>query len=235
MRHKIARPLLIACVAATLLPFAAAADTVFLRDGSAVSGTIQRPVGDTEIKIEAAGGLKTYAREQIKRYRIPRLGPDNKPVLGPDGKPIMADVPVEPGPIKMPFTIEGEHYTIKTDVAGAAAENIAKAMQQLHRAYVKVFKPKSGQARKKADVIVFNEKKDFLAYGKRIDDKSRHDALGFFRPRAGTGGEIVTYKRKDGDNATMRTLYHEATHQFVFMLTGEKNPPPLWVNEGLAV
>ena len=151
------------------------------------------------------------------------------------GRPAVADVVVEPEPLKMPFTIETAHYTIKTDVSKRVARNIAKAMEHLHGAYVRIFRPKNGQAAKKADIVVFNEKKDFLAYAKRVEVKLRHDALGFFRPRADTGGEIVTYKREGGDNGTMKTLYHEATHHFVLMLTGEKNPPPLWVNEGLAV
>ena len=138
-------------------------------------------------------------------------------------------------PVEMPFTIETEPYIIKTDVSERVAKNIATAMQHLYKSYLKVFRPTNGQAAKKAEVVVFKEKKDFLVYAKRLDVKSRHDALGFFHPRPGTGGEIVTYKREDGDNHTMRTLYHEATHQFVQMLTGKKNPPPLWVNEGLAV
>ena len=235
MHRKTAHLFLTTMAVVALLPHIAAADTVFLKDGTAVSGTIQLPVVGDEIKIKTSAGLKTYTREQVRHFRMPRRGPDNKPLLGPDGKPIIVDLMFPPEPIEMPFTIDTDHYTIKTDISERVAKNIAKAMQQLHRAYVKVFRPKNGEAGKKAEVIVFEKKKDFLAYARRVAMKPRHDTLGFFRPRTDTGGEIVTYKRKDGDNATMRTLYHEATHQFVLMMTGVKNPPPLWVNEGLAV
>ncbi len=235
MQRNIIALVLIAVASLVIAAHVVVADTVFLKGGTSVSGAIQRPVTGDGVKIKTPTGLKTYAREQIKYFRMPQLGSDSKPVLGTDHKPIMVDKMFPPTPLKMPFTIETAHYTIKTDVSKRVAKNVAKAMEQLHKAYVKVFRPKNGKVVKKADVIVFDKKKDFLAYAKSIDVKPRADTLGFYRPRKGTGGEIVTYKRKDGDNHTMRTLYHEATHQFVLMLTGVKNAPPLWVNEGLAV
>jgi len=221
-------------VAITVAP-AALADTVYLTNGKTVSGTIRRPIGGDKLVIETKAGPKTFTRNQVKHFRMPKHDAYGKPVLGPNGKPVMADMTFKSEPLEMPFTVETDHYVIKTDISARVAQNTAKAMEHLYRAYVKVFRPKNSQAAKKADVVIFEKQKDFLAYAKRIHVKPRKDTLGFFRARSDNGGEIVTYKRLASESHTMRTLYHEATHQFVLMMTGVKNPPPLWVNEGLAV
>lgn len=226
--------LILTFVVAAALSAAAAADTVFLKNGTAVSGKITK-IADDKVHIKTRRGVKSYTRDEVTHFRMPKPGPDGKPLLGPNGKPIMANMMFKPEPLKMPFSIETDHYVIKTDISKQAAENIAKAMEHLYKAYVKVFRPANGQAARKADVIIFDKQTDFLAYAKRIDVKPRKDTLGFYRARSTDGGEIVTYKRKGGDTDTLRTLYHEATHQFMTMLTGVKNRPPLWVNEGLAV
>ncbi|MFH1730076.1 MAG: DUF1570 domain-containing protein [Planctomycetota bacterium] len=221
-------------VAITLAP-AALADTVYLTNGNTVSGTIRRPIADDNIEIETEAGLKTFTRDQVKHFRMPKHDAYGKPVLGPDGKPVMADMIFKPKPLEMPFTVKTDHYVVKTDISDRVAQNTARAMEHLYEEYVKVFRPKKGEAAKKADVVIFEKQEDFLAYAKQIHVKPRKDTLGFFRARSDDGGEIVTYKRQAGETHTMQTLYHEATHQFVLMMTGVNNPPPLWVNEGLAV
>ena len=232
LRNALSVLLLLAAIAA---PPAAPADTVYLANGKTVSGTIRRPIADDKIVIETKAGPKTFTRGQVKHFRMPKHDAYGKPVLGPDGKPVMADMMFKPEPLEMPFTVKTAHYVIKTDISARVAQNTAKAMEHLYQAYVKVFRPKKGEAVKRADVVIFEKQKDFLAYAKRIDVKPRKDTLGFFRARSDNGGEIVTYKRLASESHTMRTLDPEATHQFVLMMTGVKNPPPLWVNEGLAV
>ncbi len=234
--ERLLTPRRAACVllAACLVLPPAAADTVYLLNGKTVSGTVTAETNDG-LTIKTSTGTSTIPRDKIDYWRVPRTGANGRPIVGADGKPVMVEKMFQPRSLKMPFTITTDHYIIKTDISDEAAKNIARAMEKLHEAYAKIFHPDDKAEVLKADVAVFEKKHDFLAYAKRVRAEPKKDTLGFYRARTGDGGEIITYKRKDADNHTMRTLYHESTHQFVIMLTGIKNRPPLWVNEGLAV
>ncbi len=208
-----------------LLPLASAADTVYLYDGKSVSGKIQKLEKD-KLEIRTSKGVVEYGRDVVKYFSIEQTGPD--------GKPRVVTAMFKPEPIKMPFELETQHYIVKTDTAELVCKRAAKAMEELYRAYTAIFRPDKPPA-EKAEVIIFEKRADFQKYATRLRATPRKDTLGFFRCASDGSSQIVTYKRRASEFHTLSTLYHEATHQFIMMAVGQTNPPPLWVNEGLAV
>jgi len=208
-----------------LLPLASAADTVYLYDGKSVSGKIQKLEKD-KLEIRTSKGVVEYGRDVVKYFSIVQAGPD--------GKPRVVKAMFKPQPIKMRFELETRHYIVKTDTTGLVCKKAAKAMEELYHAYTAIFRPDKAAAQK-AEVIIFENRADFQKYAARLRATPRKDTLGFFRCASDGSSQIVTYKRRTSEFHTLSTLYHEATHQFIMMAVGRTNPPPLWVNEGLAV
>jgi uncharacterized protein DUF1570 len=136
----------------------------------------------------------------------------------------------------MPFTSESAHYSSKTDVAEHVAKNAAKAMELLFKEYQRIFRVENSELpKKKTDLIIFKKKEAFIKYAESLGAAPKSSTLGFYRTSSRGPDMIVTYRRQTDDFHTLSTLYHEGTHQFVMMVMGPGNKPPLWLNEGLAV
>jgi len=211
--------------AIALAPPASSADTVYLYNGKSVTGKIQKLEKD-KLEILTAKGVIEYGRDVVKYFSVVQTGPD--------GKSRVVTAMFKPKPIKMPFEVETRHYIVKTDTTELVCKRAAKAMEELYRAYSVIFHPDKPPAHK-AEVIIFDNRADFRKYATRLNATPRKDTLGFFRCAPDGSSQIVTYKRRTSEFHTLSTLYHEATHQFIMMAMGQTNPPPLWVNEGLAV
>ena len=212
-------------IALFVLPLAVG-DTVYLRNGKSVTGTIRKLEPD-KLVIQTATGTVEYTREQVKCFSLTRVGPD--------GKPRTVTAAFKPKPIKMPFELETAHYTIKTDTAEHVCKNTGKAMEQLYKAYTRIFHAEDAPPDRKAEIIIFDQRSAFFQYAQSLNARPRKDTLGFFRTAPDGSSQIVTFKRRTGEFHTLSTLYHEATHQFFRHWLGRGNQPPLWVNEGLAV
>lgn len=205
------------------LPLVAGADTVNLRDGRSVTGKILG-IKDDKLYLRTDAGVVQYTREQVKNFQVVQRGPDGRPV-----------VTTGRFSIRLPFKAESKHYIVQTDTAAHVAKNAARAMEQLHEAYTRIFGADDKAPKRKADVLIFDSQKAFTEYANSINVQPRKDTLGFFITGRGGRSQIVTFKRRTSEFHTLSTLYHEATHQFFRMWLGPGNNPPLWVNEGLAV
>lgn len=223
MRCKALSLMLLAAL--VILP-RAAADTVTLRDGDVVEGKIEKVEADG-LAVRTEDGVTRYSREEIRTWTVEKTGPN--------GEKTVATFMFKPKPLEMPFETKTEHYLVKTDIDERVCKRAGKAMEQLYRAYNTIFRLGNKTAKKKVEVIIFDKEEDFRKYANETSVKPREDTLGFFRAHGDGSSQIVTFKRRTDEFDTMSTLYHEATHQFITMKLGVKNPPPLWLNEGMAV
>jgi len=208
-----------------LLSGAAAADTLYLRGGGTVEGDVDK-VEQDHLLLRTHKGLRKYTRDEVKYWAVD--------TSDADGKPAVKKYTFKRNPLHMPFEREGDHYIVKTDIDARVCRRAAAAMDRLYEAYADVFHVDADEKRPKAEVVVFKDKEDFLAYAEKIGGETHAGSLGFFR-REATGGLICTYRRRTDEFHTMSTLYHEATHQFISMVMPPDKPPPLWLNEGVAV
>jgi len=223
MRRHIFHLLLIAALAACGV---VSADVVNLRSGGSVSGKIIRIEKD-KLVLRTDSETKTFSREQVKTFTFTRPGPD--------GTPRTVTAMFKPKPITMPFEVETAHYQVKTDISERVGKNAGRAMEQLYKAYSKIFNAEDIPQGRKAEVLIFDTKGAFLKYAQSINTQPRADTLGFFRSASDGSSSIVTFRRQTDEFNTLSTLYHEGTHQFITLVLGRANRPPLWVNEGLAV
>lgn len=136
--------------------------------------------------------------------------------------------------LNLPFSVETEHYIVRTDISQRVADNAARAMENLYKQFELIFKPDaSAKNGKKVEIGLFRSQDDFIKHSQEEGGKPTDKTLGFFIPYRDGSGRILVYKRQDEYN-TLNTMYHEATHQFIDMVVHGKDIP-LWLNEGLAV
>lgn len=135
--------------------------------------------------------------------------------------------------LNMPFSVETEHYIVRTDISQRVADNAAKAMENLYKQFELIFKPDANAKGNKVEIGVFSSQDDFIKHSTEEGGKPTDKTLGFFIPYRDGSGRILVYKRQDEYN-TLNTMYHEATHQFIDMVVHGKQSP-VWLNEGLAV
>jgi hypothetical protein len=219
---------LILLLTGLLLPATrAAADTVYLRNGRTVEGVIVKARGG-ELILRTEAGDVTYPQDDVKFFDVVR--PDANGT--PQTKRLMFKLP----PLKLPFEHESRYYLSKSDIAPHVATNAGKAMDQFFKTFQRLFRIDDDEVpQKKTELVIFKDEKGFMEYAESLGANLVRGVVGFYRSTPGGPDMIVTYRRQTQEFHTLSTLYHEGTHQFVMMVMDPKKPPPLWVNEGLAV
>ena len=132
-----------------------------------------------------------------------------------------------------PFERKTKHYDLYTNISWEFAETAASAMDQVNEFYRSVYDYKK---KAKAKIYAMRKRSDF--------DRMTLKVLGRSMPSRGVGGywvdglkTVVAYDRSyDEEGYTMdslwKTLFHEASHQFMSLLTKSRHQPPCWLNEG---
>jgi hypothetical protein len=134
-----------------------------------------------------------------------------------------------------PFERKTRHYDIYTNVSWEFAETVSSAMDEINEFYRSIYGYKK---KARAKIHVMRKRSDF--------DKMALKVLGRSMPSRGVGGywvatqkAVVAYDRaydEEGftQDALWNTLFHEASHQFMTLLTKGRHLPPCWLNEGTA-
>jgi tetratricopeptide (TPR) repeat protein len=133
------------------------------------------------------------------------------------------------------LSLETPNYTIVTDAGHDVAQSVAVAMEPMNRFYRRVFrtkdkpgeKPSKGGDVKHCTVRVYRSKAEMEAIA-----KPQRNVLGFYSP---ADNSVTVYDpRSEGMplSSMWTTLFHEASHQFTEMISGQLVPS--WLNEGTA-
>jgi len=133
------------------------------------------------------------------------------------------------------FERKTKYYKILTNISYEFFETVSVVMDDMFRFYQQVY-----NHRKKAPVVtlaIHKKRSDFDKYC--IDELGGSLPLGvggWFYDRAMT---VAAYDRTESGvdlSDLYSTLFHEASHQFMYLLTEKKvkQDPPTWLNEGTA-
>ncbi len=134
-----------------------------------------------------------------------------------------------------PFERETKNYEIYCNVSWEFTETLTSAMDQINEFYREVYDYKK---KAKATIHVMRRRSDF--------DKMSLKVLQRAMPDRGVGGywvpaqrTVVAYDRAyDEEGFTQdtlwQTLFHEASHQFMTLLSKDRHVVPAWLNEGTA-
>lgn len=134
-----------------------------------------------------------------------------------------------------PFERETKNYEIYCNVSWEFTETLTAAMDEINEFYREVYDYKK---KAKATIHVMRRRSDF--------DKMSLKVLNRAMPSRGVGGywvpaqrTVVAYDRaydEEGftQDALWQTLFHEASHQFMTLLSKDRHIVPAWLNEGTA-
>ncbi len=132
-----------------------------------------------------------------------------------------------------PFERKTKHYELNTNVSWEFAETLSAAMDEINEFYRQVY---DYRKKARAKIHVMRKRSDF--------DRMALKVLGRPMPSLGVGGywvetlkTVVAYDRSFdeeglGKSALWKTLFHEASHQFMSLLTRGRHLPPTWLDEG---
>jgi len=81
----------------------------------------------------------------------------------------------------------------------------------------------------KPRVSIFNTAENYYTYFELLSEDRGENTLGVFRPGL---NELVLFEKSSDLADTNHTLYHEAVHHFMTLMTNRT--PPYWYNEGIA-
>jgi tetratricopeptide (TPR) repeat protein len=126
------------------------------------------------------------------------------------------------------FEAETEHYLVATDVGPEAARRYAENLEAAYRHYAETFHPPV-RTRRKPRVAVFQSAENYYTYFELLSENRGESTLGVFRPEL---NELVLFETSSFGGDSLHTLYHEAVHQYMTLVT--PTTPPFWYNEGLA-
>ena len=134
-----------------------------------------------------------------------------------------------------PFERETKNYEIYCNVSWEFTETLTAAMDEINQFYREIYDYKK---KAKATIHVMRRRSDF--------DKMSLKVLQRAMPSRGVGGywvpaqrTVVAYDRaydEEGftQDALWQTLFHEASHQFMTLLSKDRHVVPTWLNEGTA-
>jgi uncharacterized protein DUF1570 len=134
-----------------------------------------------------------------------------------------------------PFERSTRHYDLYTNLSWEFAETAASAMDQVNEFYREVFRYKK---KARAKIHVMRKRSDF--------DKMALKVLGRPQESLSIGGfwvgeirTLVAYDRSyndpgRGQDDLWNTMFHEASHQFMTLLSKGRHTAPVWLNEGTA-
>ncbi len=134
---------------------------------------------------------------------------------------------------KNAFQRKTAHYLIKTNIGYSFFETVSVVMEEMFRFYQDIY-----NYHKKAPRVTL------AIHRKRADfDRFCHEVLGGSLPSGVLGWfydhklTVAAFMDTQDMNVTeddlWRTMFHEASHEFMFLLTRKaKGKPPTWLNEG---
>ena len=136
------------------------------------------------------------------------------------------------GPLPM-FTYESEHYVIEANLEPELAKRVGDLMDSVHGHYVEVyFAGDDGDAKANKATIRIHADWDAMAE----EWTGPKAPQGWWSPG---NNRVVCYdSRTNGEGSTLdwmlETLFHEASHQFMTLLSRRGGRTPSWLNEGTA-
>lgn len=127
------------------------------------------------------------------------------------------------------FDYETPHYRVTTDISMEASKKYGDNLEAAYRHYSTSFKNAGMRSGKKPRVAIFNTAENYYTYFELLSEDRGENTLGVFWPSL---NELVLFEKSSDLADTNHTLYHEAVHQFMTILTNRT--PPFWYNEGIA-
>lgn len=136
---------------------------------------------------------------------------------------------------KNPFERETDNYRIFTNVSWEFAETVAAAMEEVNAFYRDIY---DYRKKARATIFVMRKRSDFdkQSIAVRGSTFESRGVGGFWSPGQRT---VVAYDRAYDEEgftqaALWNTLFHEASHQFMSILSKDRHMVPAWLNEGTA-
>jgi tetratricopeptide (TPR) repeat protein len=127
------------------------------------------------------------------------------------------------------FDYDTPHYHVTTDISPEMAKQYGENLEAAYGHYTASFKGAPARPNlKKPRVAIFNTAENYYTYFELLSEDRGENTLGVFRANL---NELVLFEGTDLAD-TYHTLYHEAVHQFMTLLTPRH--PPYWYNEGIA-
>ncbi len=123
------------------------------------------------------------------------------------------------------FERKTKHYKIYTNISWQFAETVAAAMDEINEFYRWVYDYKKSA---RATVYCMKNRGDYDKASAKWHGKTV-DARGYWT--AGSRS-CFTYDHDGNQNSIWQTLFHEASHQFMTLLTNDNHITPTWLNEG---
>ena len=132
-----------------------------------------------------------------------------------------------------PFERKTRHYNLKTNISWEFAETAAAALDEVNEFYRSIYDYKK---KARATIWCMRKRSDF--------DRMSMKLLSRAMTTRGVGGywvagikSVVAYDRSYDEpghtiDSLWKTLFHEASHQFMSLLTKGRHIPPTWLNEG---
>ena len=123
------------------------------------------------------------------------------------------------------FTVETEHYDVKTDISARFAEVIGKHMEAIFQEYSRRLERFGADIKNRFEVVVYADQE---SYDEDVPSALKGSVGAFVSKKH----LLVSYRGNRTYESVLRTLYHEGFHQFMF--EGIAEDCPIWLNEGLA-
>ncbi len=126
---------------------------------------------------------------------------------------------------KTPFKKEGKNYTVECGISPKYAADMASRLT-CYRVFLEKAFPLPIEQKTPSRVWIFDSEEEYQQFSATLDHRIEH-SLGLYHPTIKT---LLLIANVD-DEATRRTLYHEAFHQYLDLAVSRA---PHWFNEGLA-
>ncbi len=138
---------------------------------------------------------------------------------------LLAKLP--PDPTEGLTTVPTRFYLIHTDLSAKEMGDIPAFLDEMFLVYARIFRY-GDRPQQPLDVYIFRTRARFIAYGEHVGNEGTERSGGFFYEEFNA---MACY----GSGAQLRkTLAHEGTHQFIYLVTERGCRPPPWFQEGLA-
>jgi tetratricopeptide (TPR) repeat protein/peroxiredoxin len=176
---------------------------------------------------ELAAGLARIKKEGGNELAVADEGGGVDPLAGVTPEWVAANDPKH-ADWDNAWTLETEHYKIKTNAGYRVLKTTARAMEQVQVFYRIFHQYKTkGESIPVANVLIFKNAEEY----KTLGNQPVEWAAGHW-----DGSSVVTYdSRQSGEGGLagmLDTLFHEASHQFTTLAGG--SGVPSWLNEGMA-
>lgn len=129
-----------------------------------------------------------------------------------------------------PARREDPAFVLETDQRDRADELLAALLgaREAAPALFPSLRPREGARPRQGRVLLFARAEDYYRHAWRTGGHRMEHTAGYFSP---TTGQLMVFESRDGPAATLRTVRHEATHQWCHSLGLEL---PYWANEAIA-